>query len=93
MTVNASSNREMRWSKGNPYAAYSRSFQPAPSPSTSRPPETPSTVAAILASIGGVWKPVEATSGPSSIRVVTAASAASEVQTSQGPRVTPPGRS
>ena len=93
MTVKASSNREMRWSKGNPNAVYSRSFQPAPRPRSSRPPEMASTVAAILASIGGEWNPVDATNGPSSTREVTAASAASEVQTSHGPRVTPPGRS
>ena len=62
-------------------------------PEDSRPPEIASTVAAILASIAGAWKPVDATNGPSSTREVTAASAASEVQTSHGPRVTPPGRS
>lgn len=52
-----------------------------------------STVAACLASIAGVWNPVDATRGPSSMRSVTAASAANEVQTSHGPRVMPPGRS
>ena len=58
---------------------YSRSFQPAPSPRISRPPEIASTVAACLASIAGAWKLVDATNGPSSTRSVTAASAASEV--------------
>ena len=93
MMVKASSNRETRWSKGNPKAVYSLSFQPAPSPRTSRPPEIASTVAACLASMAGAWKLVDATNGPSSTRLVTAARAASDVQTSQGPRVTPPGRS
>ena len=77
--VKASSKRETRWSKGKPKARYSRSFQPAPSPRISRPPEMPSTVAACLASIAGAWKPVDATRGPSSTRSVTAASAASDV--------------
>ena len=52
-----------------------------------------STVAAIFASIAGAWNHVDATNGPSSTRDVTAARAASDVQTSQGPLVTPPGRS
>ena len=68
MIVKASSNRDTRWSKGKPKAVYSRSFQPAPRPSTSRPPEIASTVAAILASIAGAWKLVDATKGPSSTR-------------------------
>ena len=86
MIVNASSNRLIRWSNGNPNAAYSVSFQPAPRPRMSRPPLISSTVAAFLASIAGAWKLVDATSGPSSTRVVAAASAASIVQHSQGPR-------
>ncbi len=45
-----------------------------------------STVAAIFASRPGLWKAVQATSGPSVTRSVAAASAASIVQTSQGPR-------
>ena len=89
MIVNASSNREMRWSNGNPKARNSVSFQPAPKPRISRPPLISSTVAAIFASIGGVWNAVAATSGPSLIRVVACAIAASEVHASQGPRVEP----
>ena len=51
-----------------------------------RPPEIASTVVACLASIAGAWKLVDATSGPSWIVEVDAAIAASEVQTSHGPR-------
>ena len=61
-------------------------FHPAPRPRISRPSDAASTVAAILASIAGAWKLVEATNGPSSIRSVDAASAASVVHTSHGPR-------
>ena len=93
MMVKASSNRATRLSKGNPKARYSRSFHPAPRPSTSRPPEIASTVAAIFASIAGAWNDVDATKGPSWTRDVTVARAANDVQASQGPRVTPPGRS
>jgi hypothetical protein len=45
-----------------------------------------STVVACLASIGGAWKLVDATRGPIMIVDVDAAMAASDVQTSQGPR-------
>ena len=65
MIVNASSNRETRWS-GKAEAAYSGSFHPAPRPSTSRPPLMSSTVAAFLAIIAGLWNEVEATRGPMS---------------------------
>jgi hypothetical protein len=85
MMVNASSNRDTRWSYGSPNARYSSSFQPAPRPRISRAPEMASTVAACLASIAGARKLVDATSGPSSTRSVTAASAASAVQASHGP--------
>ena len=67
--VNASSNRLARWSNGNPYARYSTSFQPAPSPRMRRPSEISSTVVAFLASMAGLWKLVAATSGPSWTRV------------------------
>ena len=53
--ANASSNRETRRSYGIPNAANSSSFQPAPSPSTKRPPLTSSIVAAILAISPGGW--------------------------------------
>ena len=48
MIVNASSKRATRWSYGNPNARNSVSFQPAPRPSTSRPPAISSTVAGVL---------------------------------------------
>ena len=51
-----------------------------------RPPLISSIVAACLARSAGLWKFVQATSGPSSIRVVVAAIAASSVQASHGPR-------
>ncbi len=86
MIVNASSKRPIRWSNGKPKARYSVSFQPAPRPRMSRPPLISSTVAAFLASIAGLWKLVEATSGPSSTRLVAAASPASIDQHSHGPR-------
>src|SRR6478736_6072417 len=70
MIVKASSKRATRWSYGKPYARYSVSFQPAPSPSTRRPPLISSTVAAFLAIIAGLWKLVEATSGPIVTRLV-----------------------
>ena len=89
MIVNASSNRETRWSNGKPKAANSVSFQPAPRPRIKRPPLISSTVLASFASIAGVWKAVAATSGPSRIRDVLAAMAASIVQTSHGPRAEP----
>ena len=83
---NASSNRETSRSNGSPNARNSTSFQPAPSPSTNRPADASSIVAAIRASRPGGWNAVEATSGPSVTRSVEAASAASVVHTSHGPR-------
>ena len=75
MIVNASSKRSIRWSYGKPKARNSVSFQPAPRPRTNRPPLISSIVAACLASRAGLWKLVQATSGPSSILVVAAAMA------------------
>ena len=86
MIVNASSNRSMRWSNGMPNARNSVSFQPAPRPRMRRPPLISSIVSARLASIAGLWNAVQATSGPSSIRLVAAARAASIAQASHGPR-------
>ena len=87
--VNASSNRLIRWSKGEPRAANSVSFQPAPRPRTRRPPEISSTDEASLASMNGEWNAVDATRGPSVMRSVASARPASWVQTSHGPRVSP----
>ena len=84
--VNASSKRLTRWSYGKPKAEYSVSFQPAPRPSTRRPPLISSRVAAFLASMAGLWKLVQATSGPIATRSVTAAMAVREVHASHGPR-------
>ena len=91
MIVKASSKRETRWWNGKPKARYSVSFQPAPSPRISRPALMSSIVAAFLAIIAGAWKLVAATRGPSSMRDVTAASAARLDQASQGPRGVPSG--
>ena len=52
----------------------------------SRPPLISSRVAAFLASMAGLWNEVAATSGPSWMRSVTAAIAASWVHASHGPR-------
>ena len=49
MIVNASSKRDTRLSYGMPNASNSRRFQPDPSPSVKRPPDTSSIVAAIFA--------------------------------------------
>ena len=65
------------------------SFQPAPRPRTSRPPETSSTVAACFASMNGAWNADAATSGPSATRSVASARAARVVHASQGPRLSP----
>ncbi len=84
--VNASSNRLIRWSNGTPSAENSTGFQPAPTPSTSRPAEISSTVAASLASMNGAWNEAAATSGPIITRSVASARPASVVHASQGPR-------
>ena len=73
-----------------PKARYSASLQPAPRPSVKRPPLTSPIVAAIFAIRPGGWKPAQATSGPSRTRSVAAASAASSVHASHGPRSGPP---
>ncbi len=51
-----------------------------------RPPLISSIVAACFASSAGLWKFVQATSGPNSTREVTAAMPAMSVHASQGPR-------
>ena len=61
-----SDHEELSTLVGNPKARNSVSFQPAPTPNTNRPPAISSTVAACLASSAGLWKFVQATSGPSS---------------------------
>ena len=86
MIVKASSKRAIRWSNGTPNARNSVSFQPAPRPRTNRPPEISSIVSARLARIAGLWKAVQATSGPIETRLVTAARPAIVAQASHGPR-------
>jgi hypothetical protein len=86
MISNASSKRATRWSNGIPNARNSASFQPVPRPRTKRPPEISSIAAAMRAIKPGGWKAVAATSGPSRTRAVEAASAASTVHASHGPR-------
>ena len=87
---NASANRETWWSNGRPNASNSATFQPAPTAATTRPPDSSSTAANKRASIPGGWNAVQATSGPSSTRSVIAASHASVVKQSHGPRSGPP---
>ena len=92
MMVNASANRLTRRSYGEAERVVLPPVPPGPEADVSRPREIASTVAACLASIAGAWKLVDATSGPSSMVVVAAAIAASDVHTSHGPRG-PTGRS
>ena len=58
-----------------PYAACSRSHQPAPTPTKARPPDRADSVAAALAVMPGARKVTGVTSVPSWSRVVEAASA------------------
>jgi hypothetical protein len=83
--------------KGRPCASYSRRArggsgrEPTPMPKSSRPPETMSTVVAILASIAGGRKRLLVTITPSRSRRVCAARAESSVQPSKaGPSGSPP---
>jgi hypothetical protein len=65
--------------------------EPAPMPKSSRPPDTVSTVAAILASSAGGRMRLLVTSRPTRSRVVCAARADSSVQPSKiGPPESPP---
>ena len=68
-----------------PYEVCSRSYQPAPMPSSTRPPLIWSTWATITASGPGSRKVAEVTSVPSRIREVSRASAARVSQASVGP--------
>ena len=87
MIVNASSNRSIRWSNGKPKARNSVSFQPAPRPSTNRPPLISSMVGGLL---GEQRRVVEVRAGDERARArsasSTAAIAASTLQASHGPR-------
>ena len=72
--------------KGKPYASCSGSLQPVPIPTSTRPPETWSTVATTLASSDGCRKVAGETSVPRRTVLVTAASAARVAQASSEPR-------
>ena len=78
--------RSSRAGNGKPCASCSAWFQPAPSPSSTRPPEMWSTVATIRESTDGRRKVAGETIVPSLIRSVTAASPASVAQASSEPR-------
>ena len=65
-----------------PSASLSSWFQPAPMPSSSRPFDTTSSVAAMFASTDGWRYGLPVTSTPSRSRVVACASAASVIQPS-----------
>ena len=87
-----SSNTSMRspsGAKGKPNSACSRLNQPAPSPSSARPPEMWSTVLAALASTDGCRNVAGETIVPSRIRSVRAARPASVVQASSEPSAGP----
>ena len=68
-----------------PYARCSASNQPAPSPSSTRPPDIWSTCATEMASGPGSRKVAGVTSVPSRIRLVSRASPASVIHASVGP--------
>ena len=70
---------------GMPYAACSRSNQPAPRPSSTRPPDIWSTCATWIARIPGWRKVADETSVPSLMRLVSRARPARVVQESVGP--------
>ena len=74
-----------------PYAVCSRSYQPVPRPSSTRPPLIASTCATAIASSPGSRNVAAVTSVPSRSRVVSRASPASVIQESVGPgRPSPP---
>ena len=84
------SNRSRRLSNGKPNARCSPSCQPAPIPSSTRPPETWSAVTTLRASTDG-WRNVAGdTSVPSRSVVVSAASALIVLQASSDPLRRPP---
>lgn len=68
-----------------PYAVCSASYQPAPRPSSTRPPDIWSACATAIASGPGSRKVADVTKVPSRMRSVWTASADSVVQASGGP--------
>ncbi len=86
-----SSNRSNLRSQGNPYDTNSGSFQPAPTPRITRPPDTSSSVSAIFASIAGFRYGMASTYVPSRTRGTATASAVRSVQHSHAPPHLPSG--
>ena len=80
-------NRVLASLKSKPFSRCSRSYHPAPMPTSTRPPETWSTVSAWRASTLGCRKVAGDTIVPMRIRVVTTASAASVAQASSAPAI------
>src|SRR5260221_3329578 len=80
------SKRSFREGNGMWYAECSASYQPAPTPRTSRPPERMSTEVAILASTAGGRKVIGETLGPKVIRLVHSAQSASDTHVSMQSR-------
>ena len=78
--------RSPKGGNGKPKLWCSSSYQPAPSPSSTRPPEMWSTVVAAFASSEGWRKVTGDTIVPSRMRELRAAIAASVVQASWEPR-------
>ncbi len=88
MTASCSSRRSKRsfvGGNGIPYAECSLSYQPAPMPSSTRPPLISSMPATAIASGPGARKVAEVTSVPSLILLVSTARPASVTQASDGP--------
>ena len=69
--------RCLRRSNAMPAAPYSGWYQPAPMPSSNRPPDRWCRLAASWATIAGWRKSLDSTSVPTCRRAVTAAAAAS----------------
>ncbi|CAG7657262.1 hypothetical protein SBRY_80233 [Actinacidiphila bryophytorum] len=86
-SATVSSSRVKRFSQGVPAIAYTgrpkRPGKPAPTPSTSRPPDSRSTEAMVCAACTGVRSAGSSAPVPSVTRSVTAASAASTVSASR----------
>ncbi len=85
----SSSRRSRTPGNGNPYESCSSSNQPAPIPSSARPPEIRSTVTTDLASTDAGRNVTGETMVPSRSRSVLAASAASVAQASSEPAGSP----
>jgi hypothetical protein len=85
----SSSTRSRAVRNGNPYVSCSSSYQPAPIPSSTRPPETWSTVTTFFASTDAGRNVTGETIVPRRIRSVRAARAARVAQASSAPAGSP----